>query len=257
MASDLPPPAPGDAAGLYLDLLKRCLTNWLYPEVEAVLDPARPFDPGRRTEGLDWPPTAHTMVGRRRLDQLQRCVEAALREGVPGDLLEAGVWRGGAGILMRGVLRAYGVADRRVWLADSFAGLPPPDPARYPADAGLDLHRFPYLAVPEERVRENFRRYGLLDDRVVFLPGWFRGTLPAAPVGRLAVLRLDGDLYESTTDALVHLYPRVSAGGFVVVDDYGAVDACRQAVHDYRRAAGVADPVVAIDRSGVYWRKGG
>src|SRR4029077_10071518 len=114
-----------------------------------------------------------------------------------------------------------------VWVADSFTGLPPPDAARYPHDRGDRLHEFPQLAVTLERVRENFRRYGLLDDQVRLLPGWFRDTLPAAPIERLAVLRLDGDLYESTIRALESLYYRLSVGGYIIVDDYGNVAGCR------------------------------
>ena len=137
---------------------------------------------------------------------------AGLTDGVPGDLIETGVWRGGATILMRAILKARGVTDRVVWVADSFAGLPAPNAARYPLDAGINLHRFPQLAVTLERVQDNFRRYGLLDDQVRFLKGWFRDTLPAAPIERLAVLRLDGDLYESTIQALESLYDKLSAG---------------------------------------------
>jgi hypothetical protein len=195
------------------------------------------------------------MVGLRRLDNLQACVEDVLRQGVPGDLIETGVWRGGAVILMRAVLKAYGVTDRAVWVADSFAGLPAPDAAHYPQDTGSDLHQFSYLAVPLEQVRAHFAAYGLLDGQVRFLPGWFRDTLPAFPGGRLAVARLDGDLYESTRDALVHLYPRLSVGGYLIVDDYGAVPACRRAVHDYRERQGIRDEMVPIDWTGVYWRR--
>ena len=87
-----------------------------------------------------------------------------------------------------------------------------------------------------EEVRERFARYGLLDEQVRFLRGWFRDTLPSAPIERLALLRLDGDLYDSTYDTLAALYPRVSVGGYVIIDDYDAVDECREAVHDYLEA---------------------
>jgi O-methyltransferase len=243
------------AGSLYLDLLKRCLLNMIYPGAEYAYTLGQPFEEWIRLEGRDWPPFAHTMIGWLRLDSLQNCAEAALRDNVPGDFLEAGVWRGGAAILLRGVLRAYAITERRVWLADSFAGLPPPDPVRYPADAGLNLHQFPQLAVSQDDVRANFARYGLLDEQVMFLPGWFRETLPAAPVQRLALLRVDADLYESTTDALTHLYPKVSPGGFVIIDDYGDIPACRQAVTDYRRAHCIEEPIVPIDWTGAYWRR--
>jgi O-methyltransferase len=157
---------------------------------------------------------------------------------------------------MRAVLKAHGVTDRRVWLADSFQGLPPPDPERYPQDVGDPLHTMKELAVSLEQVKANFSRYGLLDDRVCFLPGWFRDTLPAAPVERLAVVRLDGDMYESTMDGLVNLYPKLSVGGYVIVDDYGYYASCRQAVHDFRAAHGIRDEIRQVDWTGVYWRRG-
>jgi len=230
---------------LYLDLMMRCLTDWLYDDF------AEPV----RAEGLDWPARAHTMIGLRRLENLRACVEEVLARGVPGDLIETGAWRGGATIFMRAILKAHGVTDRRVWVADSFAGLPPPDPERYPRDAGDTLHQHTQLAVSLDQVRGHFVRYGLLDDQVRFLPGWFRDTLPRAPIERLAVLRLDGDLYESTLQALESLYEKLSPGGFVIVDDYGCIAACRQAVHDFRDARGVREPIRPVDWSGVYWQR--
>jgi O-methyltransferase len=245
-----------DAKALYLDLLKRCLTNFIYRDRGRMFEgDVRDFDLRQRSEGMDWPERAHTMIGAKRLDSLQYCVEDVLERGVPGDLIETGVWRGGACILMRGVLAARGVRDRVVWVADSFRGLPPPDAARYPQDAGLNFSQHAELAVSLEQVKENFRRYDLLDDQVRFLEGWFRDTLPGAPIERLAVLRLDGDLYESTMDALTHLYPRLEQGGYAIIDDYGDVPACRQAVADYRAAHRITEEIVPIDWSGALWRK--
>ncbi len=230
--------------------MKRCLTNWIYSNHEE-----QPVDPHVRTEGRDWPSMAHTMIGLKRLSNLQFCVEDVLMHDIPGDLLETGVWRGGASIFMRSILKAHGVADRRVWLADSFAGLPTPQPEKYPWDRASNLHTFPYLAVSLDQVKANFERYGLLDDQVRFLKGWFRDTLPTAPLDRLAVVRLDGDMYESTMDALVNLYPKLSEGGYLIVDDYGCIEACREAVHDYRNQQGIRDEMVSIDWTGVYWRR--
>jgi O-methyltransferase len=275
--------APRAPADLYLDLLQKCLTGTLEAEelhivdprdgwqrrvwrqlARPVLDRARldlvrhvPVRPELRDEGHDWPQSAETMVGLARLSSLRECVTTVLAEGVPGDLLEAGTWRGGSAILMRGVLEAYGDAGRRVWVADSFQGVPPPDAERYPADAGDTHHTWDELAVPVERVRANFAKYGLLDDRVRFLEGWFKDTLPGAPIDQLAVLRIDGDLYESTLDALRPLYPKVAPGGFVVVDDYGCVPGCKQAVEEYRDEHGITAPLEKIDWTGVLWRKEG
>lgn len=225
----------------YLELVKRSLMDSIYGDAEVR---------GR------FPPRAHTMIGFERLDNLQFCVESVLEDGVPGDLIETGVWRGGATILMREILRAYDVRDRRVWVADSFRGLPPPD-EKYPQDEGDDLHTFDEFVVSLEQVKANFERYGPPEDQVRFLKGWFRDTLPDAPVERLAVIRLDGDMYESTMDALVNLYPKLSEGGYLIVDDYGNFSACRQAVHEYREEHGITEEIVPVDWSAVYWRRAG
>jgi O-methyltransferase len=106
-------------------------------------------------------------------------------------------------------------------------------------------------------VKANFDRYCLLDEQVRFVPGWFRDTLPelAVEIAAIAVLRLDGDMYESTIDALTHLEPLVSPGGYVIVDDYGGIDACRQAVTDHRSTHGITAPIHTVDWTAVWWRK--
>jgi hypothetical protein len=243
------------ARDLYLGLMKLCLTNMIYGDPNATQDGAPVFASEIRAEGRDWPAYAHTMVGLKRLDNVQFCVEDVLAHGVQGDLMETGVWRGGTVIFMRAILAAHGVTERRVWAADSFAGLPPPDTEKYPHDAGMTFNEYKELAVGLEEVQNNFRRYGLLDDQVRFLKGWFRDTLPSAPVERLAVLRLDGDLYESTMDALTHLYPKLAKGGYVILDDYRNIPACSRAVTDYRMAHHITEEIESIDWSGVYWKK--
>jgi len=197
---------------------------------------------------------AHTMIGRKRLDNIQHCIEEVIKSEIPGDLIETGIWRGGATIFMRGVLAAYGITDRRVWAADSFQGVPPPT---HSEDAGFDLsaNAFPVLSVGRQEVCELFKRYGLLDEQTVFLEGWFKDTLAKAPIKTLAVLRLDGDLYESTMDALNPLYGKVARGGFVIVDDYGSCPPCARAINDFRAAHGIVDPMLRIDDQSVYWRK--
>lgn len=270
-------------ASLYLDLLARVLTRFdlesgqreirLLPESYGgyllellrsdtgqpsltLVEPV-PFDATRRREGRDWPATAETMIGLQRLENVRACVDRVIADDVPGDLMETGVWRGGAAVMMRAVLAARGVHDRQVWCADSFAGLPPPDEERFPRDTGDRHHTRPQLAVSLPEVRSNFARYGLLDDRVQFLEGWFEDTLPAAPVERLAVLRLDGDMYGSTITALDALYPRLSRGGYLIVDDYGAIPACRAAVEDFRAREEIDDPIEEVDWTGIFWRKAG
>lgn len=241
--------------GHYLDLMQDILINRIYADESAAPWSAGTFDPLQREIGSDWPSRAHSMVGRRRMHNVRSLCEQVLQEGIPGDFVETGVWRGGVTIMMRAVLRAYGDTDRKVFVADSFEGVPPPNPEAYPADAG-DVHfEAPQLAISQAQVAENFRRYGLLDAQVHFLPGWFKDSLPDAPIEGLAILRLDGDLYESTMDALVALYAKLSPGGFVIVDDYGAVPGCAKAIHDFRATNGIEAELHTVDWGGVYWRK--
>jgi O-methyltransferase len=241
---------------LYLGAMERILCNTIYGDVRIDPGPMKgTYDPEVRQEGRDWPERAHTMIGARRLRHLRTCAERVLRDGVRGDFIETGVWRGGASIMLRAVLEAYGVDDRLVWLADSFRGLPAPNPDAYPADAGWHLEIYPELAVSVDEVKRNFRAHGLLDDRVRFVEGWFADTLRTVPATAFAIVRFDGDLYESTIDALEALYPRLSPGGFAIVDDYGGISACRAAVDDYRKRNGIDEPIETIDWTGIAWRK--
>lgn len=268
---------------LYLDLIKKTLSFSLWPEPPVdlaffghkqtrfqrlVLGPLdkllrrrnyrimvdRPMTLQQRQGGEVWPSYADTMAGMKRLDNLQMAVETVLAEKIPGDLIETGVWRGGSCILMKAVLASYGVRNRRLYVADSFEGLPPPD-AAYPVDQGDTLYQEDFLRVSEAQVRNNFRRYGLLDKQVVFLKGFFADTLPGAPIDKLAVLRLDGDMYSSTMDALNALYHKLQPGGFCIIDDY-ALLTCAAAVQDFRAKHGIDDAMIQIDRIALYWRKG-
>ncbi len=195
------------------------------------------------------------MIGMKRLSQLQECAEDVLAHNVPGDFIEAGTWRGGAAIFLRAILKAHGVGDRNVWVADSFEGLPPPEVKKYPADAGDYDYTSPILAVPLEQVKRNFARFGLLDGQVQFVKGWFRDSLPGLHDKKWSAIRLDGDMYESTMDGLKFLYPNLSVGGYVVIDDYGGLECCREAVHDYRNANGINEEIQKVDWTGLYWRR--
>lgn len=283
-----PNPSPELLRSLYLDLLKRTLTGALAEDNDSIIGGVRtqgspslkkrvassigqlasrfnleialkkPYDAHARENGLDWPVRAESMIGLKRMSNIQHCIEQVVRDGVPGDLIETGVWRGGACIFMKANLVAWGDTTRKVWLADSFEGLPKPDAARYPADAGDQLHKQTGLGVGADQVRHNFERYGLLDERVEFLVGWFKDTLPTAPIDQLALMRLDGDMYESTIQAIEALYPKLSPGGFCIVDDFGShASQAGQAIHDYRKANGIDEEIVAIDPFGAYWRKAG
>ena len=281
MPNAMIPTEPRLARDMYIDLLKKCLTGSGFPGAvgrilpprgtvkRAAMDVIRNVLARRRMILAKMPPPhageepnsqscGETMMGMRRLNTLQTCIETVLQGNVPGDFIETGVWRGGAVIFMRAMLKVYGETGRTVWVADSFNGLPKPDSERYPRDSGDQLWRCDFMAVSVDEVKANFARYGLLDDQVRFLPGWFRDTLPAAPISELAILRLDGGLYESTAIALEHLYPKVVCGGYVIVDDYGAISGCRAAADEYRARCRITEPMQFVrDRQQpcVYWRK--
>lgn len=242
---------PTDPKELYIDLVKRAVANTIYEDASY----SGAFNANLREKGRDHPLYAHTMIGMKRLNNIHILLEEVIRNKIPGDCIETGVWRGGATILMAAILKAHQETSRRVWVADSFEGVPAPDPIKYPHDKTLSLHTCPYLAVSLETVQSNFKKYGLLDSQVLFLKGWFKDTLPTAPIEKLALLRLDGDLYESTMDALNFLYPKLSVGGYVIIDDYGVIPACSKAVQDYRQQHAIIEPIVWIDNDGVYWQK--
>ncbi len=243
----------------YMRLLKRCLTRDLFPDQRYEFGTSAhpmPYSKELRQDGRDWPTEADTMVGMKRLDNLHECCWTAVRESVPGDFVETGIWRGGCGILMRAILDVLKDRQRKVWLFDSFEGLPKPDPESFPQDK--DDHHWTYsfcLAVSLKQVRDNFEKYELLDERTQFVKGWFRDTIPHSEVKNISVLRLDGDMYESTWLVLTHLYPKVSPGGFIIVDDYGAIPSCKAAVDDFRAQQSILSPITEVDWTGIFWRK--
>jgi hypothetical protein len=249
------------AIDLYLDLLKRSLTNTLYAnEPDADQKDEFRFVQGFVKHYISSP--AVSMLPLARLDNLQSCVEDVIERGVPGDLIETGIWRGGAVIFMRAILKAYGISNRTIWAADSFEGLPEPDAEKFPVEAkahqGAMMKKvYNHFAAGLEEVQRNFRAYGMLDGKVEFLKGWFKDTLPVAPIKTIAVMRLDGDYYESTRDALVNLYDKLSVGGYVIIDDYGedSWTYCRKAVDEFRDHRGIISPMIKVDSKCYYWQR--
>jgi O-methyltransferase len=240
---------PASVVDEYLRLLRGCLTRSLFPDSEDR------FDAMLRAEGRDWPASAETMIGDERLSHLEWCAREVLARGIDGDFLEAGVWRGGACILLQGVLRAFGETRRRLFVCDSFAGLPEPDPDHsHPILKEDRLWQRSELAVSLSEVHRNFSRYGMLDENVRFVEGLFKETLPGHQ-SPLALLRIDGDYYESTLDALTFLYPWLQAGGICIVDDFGVYSTCRSAVRQFLKANDPAVRLEMADWTCAFWVK--
>jgi O-methyltransferase len=202
------------------------------------------------------------MVDEPSLVSLARQVTEVLDGRIAGDLVECGVWRGGSAFLMAGLLRRRGVRDRRVWLFDSFAGLPPPEEidgpkaiayARDVASPGY----FENCRADLNGVEAAVAGLGL-GAYVRIVKGWFEQTLPEfrERVGPISVLRVDADWYSSVRCCLENLFDQVSAGGFIVLDDYFTWDGCAVAVHEFLGARRLA---YRIERSGsvAFLRKAG
>ena len=234
---------------MYLELLKKCLVDSIYTHwaVNIYGNACHIATEEEINEGTHWPQKAHTMIGIKRLDNIRYCIEKCLEDNIIGDFIETGVWRGGSTIYMKGILKAHNILDRKVYVADSFNG--------YPNDCDNILHTMNYLKVSEEEVINNFKTYNLLDDNVIFIKGFFETSLKNVKFDKLAVLRLDSDMYSSTIQVLEQLYDKVSIGGFIIVDDFTS-SICSSAITDFRNSRNITDSIFPIGKiHGAYWRK--
>jgi len=188
-----------------------------------------------------------TMVSENVLNNVQYCIEQCALNNIEGDFVETGVWKGGCVILAYNTYKKLN-QNKKVYCFDSFEGLPPPNAAAYPVDAGDIHHTHRELAVSLEEVKNNFQIFSPLDENVVFIKGWFKDTIPYNNINKISVLRLDGDMYESTILALDYLYPKLSIGGFCIIDDYIHRGA-RAAVEDYRAKFKIDDPIILADNA--------
>ena len=276
-------------ARLYINTIKYSVLNLFYVYFDGIID------------GSKWPPQgscqALTMTGIRRLDNLQMVLEDVILRQIDGDFIELGVWKGGLCILAKAIFHAYKQYDRRIFLADSFDGIPPVNLSQYPADRKHSgAHKLNILSSKYtggvNAVKKNFNLYFNVESErdkiedgtfrlfygneenekekefqvgVEFLVGYFKDSLPVAIKENkfkcFSVLRLDGDIYESTWQSLEYLYPYLNVGGVVIVDDFSDWEGAFRAVHDFRRKHGIRTPIVQVFHRagemsrGVYFRK--
>lgn len=246
------PPTGHSLRSAYVDLIKRSVTNYHYLGGDSAFENFRcvhHYDLQQARWKIDPLARPLTLLTKNQLDLIEGAVATLEERAVPGDFLEAGVWRGGAIILMRALLDAYNISGRKVFAADSFAGIPRNVKARNdPVDQWSDR----WVASLDE-VRQSIRRFGLLDDRIVFSAGFFAESLKSLAKERFALIRLDSDSYDSVGTSLDYLYPLVSKGGIVIIDDWHLVG-CRTAVLDYRSRHGIDDEVQVYDGN-AYWVK--
>lgn len=195
----------------------------------------------------------------------QRQVRDLLQRGVPGDFVECGVYAGAHPALMALELQNHPDQQRRVHLFDSFEGIPHAGPNDDETITGCigpsqdgRLVSSGVSACSIQRVQRNMARWGVSSDLLVYHEGWFQHTVPetAPSIGSIALLRLDGDLYESTRVCLTHLEPKVPSGGIVCIDDY-ALTGCRRAVDEHLGRTGQRPQIITIEGGGgpVWWYK--
>jgi O-methyltransferase len=190
-----------------------------------------------------------TLLSKGQLDLIEWAVTDLEARQVPGDYIEAGIWRGGAVILMRALLDADGIAGRAVLAADSFEGIPKNTKFRHdPVDLWEDR-----WAASLDEVKANVARFDLLDERIQFVEGYFEDSLGALADRQFALIRLDSDSYDSVMTSLDHLYPGLSSGGIIIIDDWH-LPGCRMAVDAYRAKHGIIEPMLSKAGNG-YWIK--
>jgi hypothetical protein len=203
-------------------------------------------------------PKKLTMIPRKTLNNIEYCIRECVAKNIEGDYIECGIWRGGSVIYANEIFKSLN-QNRKIYAADSFRGLPEPNPSVYPKDKGDTHFKLKELSVSLEDVKKNFRIFGEITDNIIFLEGWFRDTLPKCDSEKFCIIRADGDMYESTINILENLYPKLAIGGFFIVDDYGHQN-CRAAVEDYRKNNNIEDEMILIDSEknaypSIYWIK--
>lgn len=242
----------------YLTLLRDSITD-AYSDMEVNEHGVKVYQ-DHNLQGRSWPQNTKygvTMIGHTGLLNTKNIIEEVVRNNIEGVFIETGVWQGGCCIYARAVLDTLGQQDRLVVLADSFEGLPPPDPVNYPADTGDMLHTVDYLKVSKEQVIKNFQKYELFNPNTVkFLVGFYSESLKGPfEFSKISVLRIDSDMYMSVSQCLEGLYDMVSVGGYVICDDYGCIPGAKAATDDFRNKRGITSPLIFIDWSRCYWKK--
>ena len=251
------------ARSAYVEMIKCMVSGTVYLGSELSIKPALgvprvqvlgPLDTTLRQNGDDWTYLGDTMTGWARIDNVHKLLKDVFDHNIPGDYIETGVWRGGSSMFARAVMHAYGQAHRKSYVCDSFAGLPPSARNLDNLDKGWD--GTPYLEVHQDIVVDGFEKYSMLDENVFFVKGFFNDTMPHVRplVDSFSVMRLDGDMYESTVDVLYHLYDKLSVGGYVIMDDWDGFPS-KTACLDFFATHGISPQVIKIDTLSAYWQK--
>jgi O-methyltransferase len=238
--------------GDYLGIFERSVQTTLQHQENKLA--VSPVNSEFRQQGLDWPLFGMTMTGRIRMATMKTIVEEVISNQIPGDVIETGVWRGGLSIFMRGILIASNESHRKSYVCDSFAGLPS---SQLKDDSHLQWDQTPYLEISDEHVMKNFISAGIIDPEIIFVKGFFSHSMKPLSqlITQLSILRLDGDMYESTVDVLYHLYDKLSIGGYVYIDDYSPHFPARAACEHFFQVHDFLPKIIEPDSLSGYWKK--
>lgn len=228
--------------------MKKVILNSIYNDGPWIID------------GSSWPPgKALTMVGMRRLNNIYMIIRRIIENNINGDIIEAGCWRGGAMMFARTILNAYNQKNRKVYMSDSFSGIPPMTDSKYEKDKAA--HKLDILNKnPVEDVYKMLKILNLESSTIV-VKGFFNETLDKIPARSFSLIRLDGDTYISTMQAITSLYPKLSIGGYIIIDDYLDWVGCKDAISDYRKKHKIEEEIIEVFhekgeiKRGVYWEK--
>ncbi|XWV24486.1 macrocin o-methyltransferase [Tupanvirus deep ocean] len=197
-------------------------------------------------------PNVYSMCDTNKINQTKYLLENIIKNGIAGAIVETGVWKGGMGMWMKCIIK-YHNDSRDIWLFDTFSYFPN---SQYPTDAGIHNITnilFENMPTPED-VKYNFKKMGLLDDKIHIVPGKFNNTLPFVDPGEIAILRLDSDYYDSTLYVLELYYWKITSGGCVIVDDYNNIHVgCKKAIDDFRSKYNITNPIYDVHNESIYW----
>jgi O-methyltransferase len=184
---------------------------------------------------------------------IEECINNIIKNNIEGDIIEAGVWKGGMAMWMKNLLNYYG-DNRKLWLFDTFGIFPE---SLYDKDKKIHLLT-EYLFSKKydiNDVRNNFKKLNLLDDTINFVVGDFKDTVPKTDISKIAILRLDSDYYDATLIMLEKYYFKIVKGGYIIIDDYNnEYLGAKEAILFFRNKYNIMETIINKGNGYVYWQ---
>lgn len=225
-------------------------------DILSAVNPAERIETFEQLYGIIAENASQTLIEAPFFRELPGILEQVKVDGIAGDFVQAGVWKGGSALYMHALNHALGM-HRRLWLADTFYGF---DPATVKHEKDLKalaaFSDFQGEPLSAQKVKDLFEVHGLLDESVHFLEGDVKDTLPGAGISEVSLLHIDVDFFEPTYNTLAELYDKVQPGGYIVIDDYGVPHFnCSDAVDRFRSERSIETPLNMMTHYIAWWRK--